>query len=158
MPPWPKPPKRAPKARKGLTRTRFRNGAASQKRGRASFPKVKNRAFRRWIASLPCLLAGRVIRRRFSEYDRLIAGGLTGGLAGGLFEHRCWGDMTPAHVGEHQARGAPDVGRCVPLCKIAHQEYDEHRSRWYQVTGFTEKRMANEAGGYALRYAETGGA
>lgn len=73
------------------------------------------------------------------------------------FRHVCWGPIDPAHVGDHQATGAPDVGVCVPLCRAAHAFYDEHREEWPQVTALSEKRMANEAGGYALAFVERGG-
>ncbi len=65
--------------------------------------------------------------------------------------------MTPAHVGEHQAQGAPDFGALVPLCKAGHEFYDEHRTEWSRVTGYSEKKMALAASGYALKYVEEGG-
>lgn len=61
-------------------------------------------------------------------------------LLGG-FWHRCWGDKTPMHIGPHRATGAPDRNRVVCACQVAHQEYDEHRRRWYRVTHLTERRL-----------------
>lgn len=148
--PAPKPERQPKRPPKPLTRTRFRNGAASQKRGRASFPKVKNPKYRAWIRTRPCLLGSRWLRQRVSLFDRA--------QGNEWFTHSCWGPIDPAHVGAHQARGAPDVGHIVPLCRAAHQFYDEKRSSWARVTGFTEAKMASEAGGYALKFLETGGA
>jgi hypothetical protein len=79
------------------------------------------------------------------------------GLAWRGFAHRCWGGMTPAHVGKHQATGAADFGCIVPLCAAAHLFYDLHRKAWAKITGWTEKKMASAASGYALRYVERGG-
>lgn len=99
------------------------------------------------------MLVGRCTYVRFSEHDVAFPRG--GKLP--RFVHYCWGANTPAHVGKHQAKGAPDFGALVPLCKEAHRRYDERRWEWKRATGFTEKQMASEASGYALFYVERGG-
>lgn len=142
--PVPKP-QRVPKEPKG-----FRpNGPRTKKSGGALFPGVKNRRYRAFIRSLACELEGKLIRRAFSLHDQP-----TG--QPGLWVHHCWGEITPAHVGDHQAQGAPDVACCVPLCEVAHKEYDEHRGRFHQVTGISAKRLRYRAEGYAVRYHERG--
>lgn len=73
------------------------------------------------------------------------------------WEHRCWGPIDPAHVGKHRAQGAPDFGVTVPLCRAAHQFYDEHRDRWPKLTGYGQRKMASAAAGFALKYVERGG-
>jgi len=97
------------------------------------------------------MLRGHVIGCSLSPHD------VSQGLAWRGFKHVCWGANTPAHVGKHQATGAPDFGRCVPLCQAAHQFYDEHRHAWSRFTGYTEVRMESAAAGYALKYVERGG-
>ncbi len=134
--------------------------AVNRKRGGSSFPEQRDRKYRRWIwTENPCMLAERIMRGAVSSYDapyeslnhnaaRVYRG----------FWHNCWGGNTPAHVGKHQATGAPDFGVLVPLCKVAHGFYDEHRKEWAKATGFTEAKMALRASGYALKYVEQGGA
>lgn len=103
------------------------------------------------------MLAGRITLAPLGIHDKKVRVPKWGYGQSVAWRHICWGGMTPAHVGEHQARGAPDFGVLVPLCKASHQFYDEHRSKWQGVTGYSEKRMASEASGYALRYVERGG-
>ena len=97
------------------------------------------------------MLAGRQLRRAVTINDRPPLGLL------GTYLHVCFGANTPAHVGEHQAQGAPDFGVLVPLCEGAHGYYDERRSEWTHATGFGPKKMASAASGYALKYMEQGG-
>lgn len=96
------------------------------------------------------MLRGATIRVPFSKRDHP--------LPAWSYIHRCWGDMTPAHVGKHRAQGAADFACVVPLCQAAHQYYDEHRDEWERVTRLTEAQMAHAAAGYALKYVEQGGA
>lgn len=148
--PCPKPPKRRGKSpqRKPMKRTRMK--ACNRKRGGSSFPKRRDWKFRRWVwTENDCMLAGRFVRRRISLHD-------VPHPEGG-FIHFCWGEITPAHVGDTQARGAPDFGVLVPLCKAAHRSYDQRRWEWRSTTGYSEKKMASEASGYGLRYVERGG-
>lgn len=146
--PCPKPERRPPKERKPMKRTRMKQYNA--KRKGSAFPKHKNPAFRRWLRTEnECLLAHRYLTKRFSMHDIE--------LMLRRFVHVCWGPIDPAHVGQKQSQGAADVGHCVPLCRAAHDFYDQHRSEWRRVTGYGEKRMANEAGGYGLKYVERGG-
>lgn len=142
--PCPKPPK-VVKAKKRMKRY-------NSKRKGSAFPKVRNKAYRDWVRlENACLLSDRGgTPGRVSLYDYELAN-----RSG--FIHNCWGHVTPAHVGKHQARGAPDFGCIVPLCEIAHQFYDEHRSEWKRATGLSEREMASRASGYALKYAERGG-
>jgi len=93
-----------------------------------------------------------------SIHDRLIRGDAWTYGTSRVWQHICWGEPTPAHVGEHQARGAPDFGVLVPLCKAAHRFYDELRSQWQGVTGYSESQMASAAAEYAADYVEQGGA
>ncbi len=140
-------PKKSPKVRRPLKRSSWKRGRSkrSQHSGGAAFPKVKNKAVRDWIRSLPCLLGAQWLTKRLSVMDRE-ASGFNG------FWHVCWGPTDPAHVGQHQARGAPDVGHCVPLCRAAHQYYDEHRPSWAKATELTEGHMGVAAEGYAIRW------
>lgn len=143
--------------RKGL-KNRKRMKSRNAKRGGSSFPKQRDRAFTSWAVTQDCVLAGRWLSRRLSENDLDAAGAPSFLLRTiGGFWHVCWGDRTPAHVGPHRARGAADRGHVVCMCQAAHQEYDEHRSRFHRVTHLTEKRLENHAAGLALRYQETGG-
>lgn len=43
------------------------------------------------------------------------------------------------------------------MCRATHQFYDEHRDEWEQVTELSERRLENEAGGFALKFVERGG-
>jgi hypothetical protein len=114
------------------------------------FWKRKDKKYRRWVwTENDCMLRGSLLRGRVSLHDVV--------TPMGGFLHVCWGVITPAHVGQHQARGAPDFGVLVPLCQAAHQFYDEHRAEWAKVTGCSERKMASEAGGYGLKYVEHGG-
>lgn len=154
--PAPKPPKRKPKPRRPMKRTRMKAcGARTKKSGGALFPNRKDPAFRRWLRTEnDCLLSGRRLAKRLALFDIQRLGGTDNAIG---FDHVCWGPIDPAHVGDKQSRGAPDLGHCVPLCRAAHDFYDQHRSAWKSVTGLSEKRMANEAGGFALKYVERGG-
>jgi hypothetical protein len=153
--PVPKPKaKRRAKAR-GLSRkTRIR--PRNPKRKGSAFPEMRDAKFRRWVwTENLCLLAGHHLPGRVSHHDRKWVLSTFG--HGMIYMHVCWGGVTPAHVGKHQATGAPDFGVLVPLCKAAHQSYDEHRDVWPRATGYTEKKMALAASGYALQYVESGG-
>jgi hypothetical protein len=128
--------------------------SVNRKRKGSAFPKQRDAAYRRWIRTENrCLLRGRQTLRRVTAYD-MLEKWTTDPLA---WFHCCWGPIDPAHVGETQAQGAPDFGVLVPLCRAAHGFYDEHRSDWALVTGYTEPMMASAASGYALKYTERGG-
>lgn len=146
--PVPKPVPRV-KVRKPLKARRSMKRVG--KRG-ALFPAVKNPAFRRWLRTQhPCMLANTYTTTRLTAFD-------SPNLDGSWVRvHVCWGPIDPAHVGTHQARGASDVGHCVPLCRAAHRFYDEHRGRWQEATGLTGSDMASRAGGYGLKWVERGG-
>lgn len=141
-------PQRTPKRAPRQMRSRGQRGAA--------FPQRKHRPFRTWLRTEnPCLFRGRRITRRFSANDWA--------LPGGGFVHRCFGPIDPAHVGDRtQAGGAGDLGECVPWCRAVHRCYDQgwgrDRAAFAQATGFTERELANRAGGYGLKYVERGGA
>jgi hypothetical protein len=159
MHPVPKPKARVSQPQKGLQR-RVRIKCRNAKRKGSSFPKQRDPVYRRWIwTENPCMLAERLLRGPVSllhdapyEHMNHNAARVYRG-----WWHNCWGGNTPAHVGKHQAKGAPDFGVLVPLCRVAHQFYDEHRKEWAKATGFTEKKMASAASGYALKYVELGG-
>src|SRR5437868_6973137 len=119
--------------------------------GGAQFPKRRNREYRAFVRAEPCLLMARLTATQLCPYDRPAP------LFRGWWIHVCWGPIDPAHVGEHHARGAPDVGVLVPLCRGAHRFYDEHRSACYDVTGISQDAMAGVASGLALTWAERGG-
>jgi len=110
--------------------------------------KRKNVAFRRWLVTLGCDLMGATIGRALTANDVPL------GLAWRGFEHRCWGPIDPAHIGEHQSRGASDVGYCLPMCRAMHEYYDEHRSSFYQITGRSPKQLMREAARWGV-YWET---
>jgi hypothetical protein len=132
----------------------MRNGAGSKRRGKSSFPKQRDPVYRRWVwTENPCMLRGRRIKTRLSVHDM---------LEQWQYDplewfHCCWGPIDPAHVGEKQSQGAPDFGVLVPLCRAAHTFYDEHRDQWARVTGYSERKMALAASGYAQKYVEGGG-
>lgn len=128
--------------KRGTTPMKQRNAT----RGGSSFPKQRDDAYRRWIRTEnACLLRGAVTLRRLSIHDIDHYDGV---------QHMCWGAITPAHVGKHQATGAADFGRCVPLCQAAHQFYDEHRHAWARYTWYTAVRMESAACDYARKYVE----
>lgn len=149
--PCPKPVRQPRRQPTGLTRSRFRaHGPRTQKSGGHLFPAGVDEQRRRFVCSLPCLLTGAVYGRPLTDHDVSL------GLAWCGFAHRCWGAMTPAHVGKHQAQGVPDKGRMVPLCAAAHRYYDEHRRSWAQVTGYTEARMLAAAAQVEAEYVRGG--
>ena len=147
--PVPKPRNVRKAKPKGLRRSRIR--ARNPKRKGSAFPKQRDPAYRAWVRGLGCLLWDKLLQRAISLHDTPFTLGWRG------FVHRCWGPIDPAHVGPHQANGAPDLGACVPLCRAAHDYYDQHRSAFAKVTGWSEKLLANHAAGLALRYVERGG-
>lgn len=143
--PAPKPEPRPPKARKPMN-------ARNAKRDGSMYPKRRDRRYRRWVwQENPCLLEGKVTRGRLTDHD------VPSSVHPACFQHRCWGVITPAHVGEHAAQGAPDVGVLVPLCQAAHDFYDHRRTEWAKVTGLDERKMAHLAEGYTVKYVERGG-
>jgi hypothetical protein len=139
--PWPKPKVRV-KVPKVLQR-----GKPLTTQGGALFPKVRNREYRAYIRGMDCLLTNRSTQDEMTCYDVTTARG---------FVHVCWGPIDPAHVGDHQAQGAPDVGCVIPLCRAAHRYYDEHRQSFYRVTGISERQLVSIAAGLALKWAERG--
>jgi len=158
--PKPKPRKKVRGGKRGAPtgrprtrlKTRTRMKPVNRKRGGSAFPKQRDREYRRWVwTENPCMLRGRVIAYSICSHD------VSQGLAWRGFKHMCWGANTPAHVGKHQAKGAPDFGVLVPLCQAAHQFYDEHRYSWYGVTGWTADAMAGAAEDYGREYLERGG-
>lgn len=96
------------------------------------FPQQRDDAYRRAVRGCPCLLRGRMLTRPFSSHDRDLGRG---------FWHYCWGPVDPAHIGPHQAVGAPDRGHVLPLCRAAHQFYDEHRMSFYRATGYSDHQL-----------------
>ena len=112
-----------------------------------AFAKHRDYTYRRHITQMPCVLAGCVLGRAISLNDVSL------GLAWRGFEHRCWGPIDPAHVGQHQATGADDLGVLLPLCRAAHRFYDERRLSFYRVTGYTAQQMAEDAARLGTEYA-----
>lgn len=98
----------------------------------------------------------KVTTRRITMYDENW-GAAFGAPGVPQFRHHCWGPIDPAHVGEKQSQGAYDVGRVVPLCRAAHNYYDERRGYWLGATGLSEADMESKAAGYALKWVERGG-
>jgi hypothetical protein len=130
------------------------------KRKGSSFPKQRDAKYRKWVRTEnDCMLRGdglfpRVTLASLSLADSVISRDRDTRV---WWVHNCWGPIDPAHVGDSQARGAPDFGVIVPLCRAAHDYYDHHRSKWRKTTGYSEKQMASAASGYALAYVERGG-
>ena len=160
--PKPKPKVRGKRgAPTGRPRTRLKRTRMKQvnrKRGGSAFPKQRDAKYRKWIRTENlCMIAGRIVLERLGLHDKSVRVDNWTYAQTIAWRHVCWGDITPAHVGEHQARGAPDFGVIVPLCEAAHDFYDHHRSKWQGVTGWTEPSMASAASGYALKYVERGG-
>jgi hypothetical protein len=100
------------------------------------FPEQRDEAYRRAVRGCPCILVGRVVAGQFSPNDRPVGLGWQGWV------HGCWGPVDPAHIGPHQAVGAPDRQHILPLCRAAHQFYDEHRMSFYRATGFSHHQLA----------------
>ena len=147
----PKPaprPKRAPKkVAPRLKRSRIKQRNA--KRGGASFPKARDKAYCRWAVSTGCTFSGRFLWRQISPNDTR--------LSVGYWVHHCWGAIDPAHVGEHRAQGAPDRGSVLPMCRALHQFYDEHRPAFYRAVRITEHRLVGAAQYLASQFPESGG-
>jgi hypothetical protein len=144
--PCPKPvfKKRAPKGWQ-------RGGRLRQSSNGSAFPKRRNREYRAFVRGHACLLRGRPLARAVSPNDYYA------GLAWRGVTHVCWGPIEAAHVGKHQATGAPDVGACIPLCRAAHRYYDEHRLSFHRITGRSPRDLEGIAAGLALKFAERGG-
>lgn len=100
------------------------------------------------LAETDCILAGRYTHKRITPNDRWTRAG---------YRHICWHVCDPAHIGEHQAQGAPDVGVILKMCRPTHDFYDQHRAEWEAVTEIPESTLASEAAGVALRFVERGG-
>jgi len=124
--PKPKTRKRAPK---GLKRSRMRQ--RNPKRKGSAFPAMRDPAFCAWVVTAHrCVGRGLVFPRRVSLND-------SPDVLLGRFVHRCWGEITAAHVGLHRAQGVGDRGRVVPMCEALHSYYDNRRAecnRWLPDT------------------------
>jgi hypothetical protein len=115
----PKPKKSGRRKPKTLTRTRMKSRNA--KRKGSAFPAMRDPAFCAWVVTAHrCVGRGLVFERRVSLND-------SPDILLGRFVHRCWGAMTPAHVGLHRAQGVGDRGRVVPMCEALHTYYDNRR-------------------------------
>jgi hypothetical protein len=113
-----------------MKRSPMKRSGQRAKRTRGSlFPKRRDKPFSKWIVEEagPCVIAGYWITRRIGLNDER--------RGTEQHKHRCWGVLTPAHVGQHRATGAEDRGCLVPMCLAAHRFYDEHRNEFYAVTG-----------------------
>lgn len=98
--------------------------ARSGKDGR--FPHRRVRAYREWIATLPCILAGRP-------------------------GHRCKGDVVCCHV-KTRNTGGDDVGNCYPGCTLgAHEEEHRGQKSFEKRWGINLAEYARQLG---ERYAE----
>jgi hypothetical protein len=117
----------------------------------SAFPKRRHREYCAFVRAHTCLVRGRPLARPISPND------YCPGLAWRGVTHVCWGPIEAAHVGEHQATGAPDLGACIPLCRAAHRYYDEHRVSFYRITGRSPADLEHAAAGLALRFVERGG-
>ena len=136
-----RPPRQ--KNRKPLKRTRLKSrGSRTKKSGGHLFPRNVDLAYRAFIRTLPCILAGRMGRvfgpdsYWFTEI------------------HLCTSRTRCCHL---RARGAggPDVGNTWPGCDAAHDE--QHR---IGIPAFQKRwnlKLEHIAAGLALRYQETGG-
>lgn len=136
-----------------MKRTRMASrGPRTKKSGGSAFPKVKNPAYRAWIRSLACLLAGRFTERRITPNDSRWAFR----VGPTEWRHICWGRIECAHVNETQARGAGDVGECAPLCAASHHALDQRlgAATFAKVTGLN---LTHIAAGLAQTYVERGG-
>ena len=128
------------------------------------FHARRDRAYTRWVRQQPCVLKGRDTTRRLSMRDaeNLQRDGWLRGephylLTGSAYWHHvCWGPIDPAHVGEHRAQGAPDAGAVVPLCRAAHQAYDEHRAHWDHLVS-PSVDLVDEAARLYQQYLAEGG-
>lgn len=128
-----------------------------KRKNRSRFPGRRNPAYRAWVRTLGCVLAGKLVTARFSlrdQLDPLEAVGLT--RISFRWRHVCWGPIDPVHVNETQARGAYDVGEIVPLCRAAHRALDQWlgAAGFAQVTGLDLRAIA---AGLVQQYVEQGG-
>lgn len=110
-----KPPTRSPLVHRVV--------AKIKKRGRSRFPKRRDVAYREWIASLPCLLVGRIL------------------WLGICPEHRCQGTVEATHVKSRGAAGL-DYGNLVPLCGIEHRGQHQIGIRSWATAWFGENGLA----------------
>ena len=129
-------PKRRAKRARG-TKPMKRGATLKARKVPRAFRQRRDPAYTKWVRAQPCLVAGRDTTRQLSLRDRENVihstrdGEVYSTLTGSAYWHHvCWGPIDPAHVGKHRAQGAPDAGAVVPLCRAAHQAYDEHRDRW----------------------------
>jgi len=116
--------------------------SVNRKRKGSAFPKQRDAAYRRWVrTTIPCVaLSTWTLSAPISPNDAPVWTEEGGGLY-----HRCWGPPEAAHIGKHQATGAPDRGAVVTMCRAAHRYYDEHRAKFYRVTKFTPEFLEREA-------------
>jgi hypothetical protein len=121
------------------------------RRAGSSFPKMRDSEYRAWIRSLGCEVEGQDMVERLSVNDvEMRYRNRT------EWRHVCWGRVECAHVNETQARGAADVGECVPLCTAAHFALDQRLgpATFAKVTGLN---LTHIAAGLAQCYVERGG-
>jgi hypothetical protein len=111
---------------RGTTRLKARKGGSL-------FPEQRDDTYRRAVRGCPCLLVGHLLAARISPNDQ---------PAWRAWVHVCWGPIDPAHIGPHQAVGVPDRQHILPLCRAAHQFYDEHRISFYRATGYSHHQLA----------------
>ena len=94
-----------------LTRSPMRkNGPRTKRTGGNLFPGNVDKAYRAWIRSLPCILAGRA---RTTP--------LVGNFGSSTERHYCFGRVQGCHV-QSRATGGVDIGNMYPGCARAHDE------------------------------------
>jgi len=138
----PKPKgKRVKRSRTPLRKTRLKK--FNKRRGGHAFPKNVDLAYRAWIRSLPCILAG-----------RFRSGVVIASFGSCTERHYCFGRVQGCHV-KSRATGGVDVGNMYPGCARAHDEQGQRG-----IPAFQERwgvNLTNFAAGLGLKYQERGG-
>jgi len=134
-----------------MRRTRVKRYNAN--RGGSMFPHVRDAGYRKWVwTENDCLLAGTRTRVRITISDKAAKVDLFT-----FYEHRCWGPIDPAHVNENAAQGTPDVGELIPLCRAAHNYFDNRREEFFAATDTNQAQLIYHAAGLPQKYVEQGG-
>lgn len=121
----------------------------NSKRQGSSFPKQRDKKFTVWLVTEnDCDLRGAILTEPLTTADVRV---------GRYWKHRCFGDLTPAHIGKHRAKGAPDFGVTIPLDQGTHSVLDNQPEKFYRATKLTEAKLAHRAQGYSVKYVERGG-
>jgi hypothetical protein len=129
------------KRRSGLTR-----GPLKRRRVPKAFAHKRDREHTQRVRGMVCFLRGDMVLPRatlvqITPNDLEV---IRDGDTRRWWLHRCWGPIDPAHIGKHRASGADD-SLVLPMCRASHTYYDEHRQKFYWVTGFTAADLEKAA-------------